>query len=214
MSEHIPHPIPPLPQFPRRSDAEIDAQADAWAESRPDPSAVWIFATGSLIWNPDFPYVERRRAAVEGWHRALCLYSIHYRGTCDRPGLVMGLAPGGHCEGCAYRINPARLNEAARSLWRREMGHGSYQLIKVRGRTDEGEIDCYSFTPCPDHPQCAFDLSLDVIEATVRSAVGERGPNIDYVLNTVAHLDEMGIHDPDLHGLAERLTGKQRKETA
>ncbi|WP_421884155.1 gamma-glutamylcyclotransferase [Pacificispira sp.] len=214
MSISSKHPIPPLPDFPRLAESEIDAQADEWARSCPAPSAVWIFATGSLIWNPEIPYVERRRAAIEGWHRALCLYSVHFRGTCERPGLVMGLAPGGHCEGCAFRIDPDRLEEAARILWRREMGHGSYRLIPLRAKTDQGEIDCYSFTPCPDHPQCAFDLPEDVIEETVRSASGERGPNIDYVLNTVTHLDELGIHDPALHRLAAKLTGATRKETA
>jgi cation transport protein ChaC len=40
----------------------------------------------------------------------------------------------------------------------------------------------------------------------VRSASGLSGNNIDYVLNTVSHLEEVGIHDVELMALAQRLT--------
>lgn len=206
MTKCMAHPIPPLPPCESLPDAEIDTAADAWAAAQPDPGAVWIFATGSLIWNPDFPFVEKIRARISGWHRALCLYSITYRGCTERPGLVMGLAPGGVCDGVAFRIDPDHLREAARSLWHREMGHGSYDLIELSAASDQGMITCHSFTPRVDHPQCAFGLSQDVVAETVRRASGLKGPNIDYVMNTVAHLDEMGIYDPYLHALAERIT--------
>ncbi len=199
------HPIPPLQCFPRIPDAELCAMADAWAAALPDPSNVWIFGTGSLIWNPDFAYIDRRRAAVQGWHRALCLYSVNYRGTPERPGLVMGLARGGSCEGCAFRIDPDHLIAAARSIWQREMGHSSYEIVELTARIDSGLIQCYSFAPVTGHPQCALGLSEDVITRTVLGAAGLRGSNIDYVMKTVEHLDELGIHDPDLHALAERL---------
>jgi cation transport protein ChaC len=39
----------------------------------------------------------------------------------------------------------------------------------------------------------------------VRSAVGGSGTNIDYVLNTVRHLEEAGIHDVELMALAAHL---------
>ncbi|HAE00987.1 MAG TPA: gamma-glutamylcyclotransferase [Rhodospirillaceae bacterium] len=199
------HPIPPLPDFDRAPDDTICERADAWIASMPDPQNVWIFGTASLIWNPDFPYCDRRRAAVQGWHRALCLFSTRYRGTREKPGLVMGLAPGGSCEGCAYRIDPDRLQEAARAIWLREMGNSSYEIIQLTAQTDIGEIQCYSFAPVSGHPQCAHGLPLEMIEATVLSACGQRGTNLEYVLKTVEHLDQLGIHDPDLHALAARL---------
>ena len=27
----------------------------------------WVFDHGSLIWRPDFPYLDARRAYIEGW---------------------------------------------------------------------------------------------------------------------------------------------------
>jgi cation transport protein ChaC len=203
------HPVPPLPDFDRATDEMICQRADAWIASLPDPQNVWIFGTASLIWNPEFAYCDRRRAAVSGWHRALCLYSVRYRGTREKPGLVMGLAPGGTCEGCAFKIDPNNLREAAHTLWLREMGNSSYEIIQVTAQTDIGQIDCYSFAPVSGHPQCAHGLPDEMIEATVRTAQGQRGTNMEYVLKTVEHLDQLGIHDPTLHALAERLTCQQ-----
>lgn len=205
MTDPAPHPIPPLGPIPSVSEARMRADAEAWAASLVDPANTWIFATGSLIWNPGFPHVESRKAKVSGWRRALCLYSITYRGTPERPGLVMGLAEGGECEGCAFRIDPDRLLEAVHSLWDREMSHDSYVIVSLEAETDQGTIPCFSFAPRDGHPQCAHGLAPRTIAETVRQASGERGTNIEYVLNTVDHLDEMGIHDPDLHALADIL---------
>ena len=83
------------------------------AETQPD---LWIFAYGSLMWRPDFDYAERHRADL-GYRRALCIYSHHYRGTPDRPGLVFGLDRGGSCIGVAFLIaseERARTLEAVR----------------------------------------------------------------------------------------------------
>ena len=51
----------------------------------------WVFAYGSLMWNPGFATPETQAARLHGWHRAFCIYSEHYRGTPKRPGLILGL---------------------------------------------------------------------------------------------------------------------------
>ena len=56
------------------------------------------------------------------------------------------------------------------------------------------------------HPQYAGRLSTEAQARLVRSAVGGSGTNIDYVLNTVRHLEEAGIHDAELMVLAAHLT--------
>jgi cation transport protein ChaC len=55
------------------------------------------------------------------------------------------------------------------------------------------------------HPQYAGRLSTETQAHLVRSAAGLSGTNIDYVLNTVRHLEEAGIHDAELMALVARL---------
>ena len=64
---------------------------------------LWVFAYGSLMWEPNFPCAEVRPALLRGYHRALCILSIRNRGTEERPGLVLGLNRGGSCAGRALR---------------------------------------------------------------------------------------------------------------
>jgi cation transport protein ChaC len=208
MRDADPHPIPPIDPIPALPPERIREEARAWVASLINPENTWIFGTGSLLWNPGFRFVERRKARVDGWRRALCLYSLTFRGTPERPGLVMGLAPGGCCEGSAFRLDPDHIDDAALALWEREMSHDSYLMVTLEAETDQGPVPCYSFTPRDGHPQCAHGLPPETIADVVRRASGLRGTNIEYVLNTVEHLDEMGIHDPDLHALADRLRDK------
>src|SRR5580692_7865027 len=67
----------------------------------------WVFGYGSLMWRPGFAFAERRAAIAHGRRRAFCIYSVHHRGTPERRGLVLGLAPGGATRGAAYRIAEA-----------------------------------------------------------------------------------------------------------
>ncbi len=85
------------------SEDERAASLDAFMKSRPTGS-VWVFAYGSLIWNPAMKIAERRVARVGGWHRTFCLSMAVGRGTPSLPGLALGLDHGGDCLGVAYRI--------------------------------------------------------------------------------------------------------------
>ena len=50
-------------------------------------------------------------------------------------------------------------------------------------------------------PQGAAEIQAQVIAR----AVGGRGPNTEYLYNTHSHLEELGIADPDLRWLAQRV---------
>lgn len=170
---------------------------------------LWVFAYGSLMWRPDFAFSERLPAALIGAHRSLCIYSFHHRGTPDRPGLVLGLDDGGACRGIAFRVAAERSGETLAYLRAREQVTDVYvestrrvSLLDGSGR----ECDALCFMADRGHPQYAGRLSLARQAELVRSAVGQAGSNIEYVLNTVRHLEEAGIHDVELAALAKRLT--------
>ena len=84
------------------------------------PEDLWIFAYGSLMWQPGFEFVERLPGRVLGAHRDLCVLSHIYRGTPERPGLVLGLDRGGICRGIAYRVAPAQRRSTMIYLRERE----------------------------------------------------------------------------------------------
>jgi cation transport protein ChaC len=172
---------------------------------------LWVFAYGSLMWQPGFAFSERAPAALIGAHRSLCIYSFHHRGTLEHPGLVLGLDEGGACRGIAFRVASGAEGETIAYLREREQVTDVYiesrapiTLLDGSGR----EYEALCFMADRGHPQYAGRLSLERQANLVRSATGLAGSNIDYVLNTVRHLEEVGIHDVELAGLAKRLTDR------
>jgi cation transport protein ChaC len=170
-------------------------------------AALWIFAYGSLMWRPDFLFEERRRARIFGFHRALCIYSHHYRGTPERPGLVLGLDRGGSCVGLGFRIAPEAAAATLAAVRRRELVTGVYEEITARLRLDDGRhCSAVTYVANPGHAQYAGRLPPEETLRLVRQGCGLSGPNLDYVRNTHRHLAELGIADRALALFAEEET--------
>ena len=165
---------------------------------------VWIFAYGSLMWDPDFPRTEAKSALLRGYHRSFCLDSYDYRGTRARPGLTLGLDRGGACWGIVLRLPPEALAEAVDRLWEREMtAPRVYDLRPLPVRTASGTRKAYAFTVRRDHPDYAGRLSLEAAARIIAGAAGRRGTCRDYLADTERHLAALGIADAPL----ERLVG-------
>jgi cation transport protein ChaC len=162
---------------------------------------LWVFGYGSLMWDPGFPFGESRVALLRGYHRAFCVYSHHYRGTPAHPGLVLGLKRGGSCRGRAFRVDRACESAVIDYLYRREMLTGVYRPAMLPAITAEGAITALAFVANPLHQQYAGSLSETAIIDRIRHARGTRGPCRDYLLNTVHHLEDIGIRDAALHRL-------------
>ncbi|MBM3502549.1 MAG: gamma-glutamylcyclotransferase [Alphaproteobacteria bacterium] len=170
---------------------------------------LWVFGYGSLMWNPGFPFITAAPARLRGYHRAFCLYSEHYRGTPERRGLVLGLDRGGSCHGRVFRVGPAAAETTLTYLIEREMfGHPVevYRLKWLPVALDERSVTAACFVVNRDHPHYAGKLRPERIAEIVRGAMGKSGTNRDYLANTIAHLDELGIRDPRLHRLAKLVT--------
>lgn len=173
-----------------------------------DRNALWVFGYGSLMWRPGFPFVTQSPARLEGAHRALCIYSIEHRGTRRNPGLVMGLDEGGMCEGVAFRVEPGAENDTITYLRQREQVTDVYLETYRQVALSNGSgqtVTALTFVTDPDHPQYAGKLDLEAQLRIVRTSRGQAGANIDYVLNTVEHLEALGTHDELLFALADRL---------
>lgn len=179
---------------------------------REEAADTWIFGYGSLMWNPGFRYAEARRARLTGYHRAFCIYSIHYRGTERRPGLVLGLDRGGACEGIAFRLAPETRAETLAYLRRRELIYGVYRealvALDLAHTTDEPQRSVRAMTYIAErgHPAYAGCLPLAREAQFIRRSAGRGGTNLDYLLSTRRHLLELGIREPRLERLVT-LTG-------
>ncbi len=165
----------------------------------------WFFAYGSLMWNPEFPYLRRETARLYGYHRRFCLWSVEYRGSLSQPGLVMGLDRGGSCVGQAFLICRNNASEIIRRLNEREMITGAYQSKLKQLKLQSGEqVSGVCLISRRDHPQYAPGLDSQTIIDIVRKARGKRGSNREYVINTARQMEQIGMLD---QGLAAISTG-------
>jgi cation transport protein ChaC len=174
------------------------------------PGDLWVFGYGSLMWRPGFEFIERVPARLIGEHRALCVYSFVHRGTPEKPGLVLGLDRGGACRGIVFRVKAGAEQETIAYLREREQVTAVYveAFRKVKLLDDSGRtVDALTYLVDRNHAQYAGALPLEEQLRLVRGGKGQSGANIDYVLNTLRHLQAEGVHDPRLAALAARLTG-------
>src|ERR1700675_2776239 len=113
---------------------QVDPMPAAIAALRAGIEPVWGFAYGSLMWNPEIAFAEARPGVLHGYHRSFCLYSYRYRGTPERPGLVLGLDRGGSCRGVVYRVPDDAVAATKTYLWARELDDYAYlpKLLTVR----------------------------------------------------------------------------------
>lgn len=167
-----------------------------------DGGGRWVFGYGSLMWRPGFPFLDRKPATLHGRRRAFCIYSVHHRGSPERPGLVLGLAPGGAVRGAAYRVSDPDWPEVYAYLMEREQPTETY-VEAWRDVTLSGgnRVRALVFLSDKAHPQWAGALSLERQAGLIRGAVGLSGRNEDYLRDLVAHLRDEGIRDPAMDRL-------------
>ncbi len=168
----------------------------------------WVFGYGSLTWRPGFDYAEQRPALMHGAHRSLCIFSVHHRGTHEKPGLVLGLDRGGSCWGTAYRVGGALRDEVIAYLRAREqvtmVYKEAWRRVLLEGCKDS-PVEAVCYVVDRTHAQYAGRLPIEEQARLVRQGVGVGGPNPDYVKNTVEHFDDIGIKDVQLRRLYAEL---------
>lgn len=177
------------------------------------PADTWVFGYGSLMWNPGFSYAEAHQARLTGYHRAFCVYSIHYRGNERRPGLVLGLDRGGVCDGIAFRLAPETAAATLAYLRERELIYGVYRQALVPVELahdahplgDRRSVRAIAYLAERAHPAYAGSLPLVRVAHMIRGAAGRAGTNLDYVLSTRRHLVSLGIREPQIDRIVTLL---------
>lgn len=158
---------------------------------------LWVFGYGSLMWRPGFAYVERVPARLNGYHRDFCVWSHRYRGTPEKPGLVLGLDRGGSCRGIVYRVAAADREPVLAYLQEREMVTGVYtpRFVSVTALGSDRRAAAQAYIVDRSHAQYAAGLSVEERAALIIQGNGTAGPCRDYLANTVGHLRELGMPD-------------------
>lgn len=169
---------------------------------------MWVFGYGSLLWNPGFEVAEQVVATLPGYARSFCMRSIHHRGTEDHPGLVLALdeEPAHACEGVALAVKPGTEAQTLVYLRERELISSAYLERELPvDLTDGRRVTALVYVINPGHIQYCGGLPLEEQANIIASAVGGMGPNTEYLYNTAQHLVEIGLHDPDLEWLSQRV---------
>jgi glutathione-specific gamma-glutamylcyclotransferase len=177
--------------------------------------ADWVFAYGSLIWNPEIDFELAHLGRIYGFHRDFCVRSTKYRGTPEAPGVVLGLDQGGSCLGLAYKLHPHDKVEAIKALYRREMINDIYRPIivdvylhsrldKTNGVAPPAKVKALTFA-ANRSSDAYLTLSEEQLLERLRACNGERGPNREYAVNTWQALKEHGCEDERLRRLAQHL---------
>ena len=204
MSDRLPTPLrarPPLSAEERRlSLSRALAQA-------PAAGAIWIFAYGSLMWDPCFAFDAKTTATLVGYRRAFNFWTVQTRGTPESPGLGLGLEAGGQCQGVAYRLSDSRCDADLEAIWDREMFNGVYEPHWLPLQTAGGMRHALCFMTNPAHEQYAGMLAPARAAEFIARACGTKGSCRDYLAQAVEALARHGVSDPLLNELLALVDG-------
>lgn len=163
---------------------------------------LWVFAYGSLIWDPAFRFAEVRRVHAPAFSRRFILKDIYgARGTPEAPGLMAALDHGAGCDGLAFRIAHHHIEEETEILWRREGIAPAYTPTFIDVAHAEGTLSALTFLA--DHEALVIDAGMTRAEQIryLATGTGFMGTSMQYLSNIAAHFTALGIEDADVTDL-------------
>ncbi len=177
---------------------------------------LWVFAYGSLMWDPALDFAEVRRARLQGYARRMILVDARGgRGTAEAPGLMAALDedpafggpgdPATSCEGLVFRIPAEAVDRETEILWRREIVGPAYIPRFVDAHLDQSSVKALTFVADHAVPDIQPELSRADQVRLIATGAGFLGSSRDYLANIVRHFEAMGIHDPDCASLFEEV---------
>lgn len=170
------------------------------------PAEWWVFAYGSLLWDPCFEYDACRRAMLPGYVRTFAMWTVHARGTPETPGLGLCLARSEQaCPGLIYRIPPESLAPALDALWEREMMTGIYMPNWQSVDTERGQVSALVFVTNERHPQFAGPLTVQAQALFISQASGVFGSCFAYFRNTIEALKAQNLYTGEFDALEAEI---------
>jgi cation transport protein ChaC len=189
----------PEPGWTPLSETELDCLVDLiQGEAGVEP--IWVFAYGSLIWNPEFNVTGRMRATAYGWHRSFSLKIERWRATSEQPGLMMALERGGRCDGMVLRLSNENRRNDLRALVAREIKYREVaDMVRwIHVHTPEGAMTALTFWASTRRSGLTKPLPTETTAALIAKACGQGGSCAQYLRNTIVDLEAEGIRDRNL----------------
>ncbi|NKB54547.1 MAG: gamma-glutamylcyclotransferase [Rhizobiaceae bacterium] len=184
------------------ADEVREAMRAAFMKSREHAGDLWVFAYGSLMWDPAVRFDEVRRAMISSHSRLFILKDIHGgRGTAESPGLMAALDVGPGCEGLVFRIAENLVEPETHILWKREQAGPFYKPRFVDATTSQGSVTALTFVANHDSEAIDAGLTRDEQIRFLAEGSGFLGSSLDYLRNIKTHFDALGIHDEEVSGL-------------
>jgi cation transport protein ChaC len=190
-----------FPHSDRPDQSPCAPNREALLANWPPSQDLWIFGYASLIWRPEFEILEKHPTKVQGWHRALKMWSRLNRGTPECPGLVFALLSGGSCQGLVFRTPARQVRQTIEQLWLREMPNSVYTTRWLQCPTPQGPVNALAFTLPRSSPSYTGNLSPEQYQHIFQNATGRYGTTLDYAKETFHSLKQQGIHDKALEAL-------------
>lgn len=157
---------------------------------------LWVFAYGSLMWDPALRFAEVRRARAPGHARRFILKDIlGGRGNPDSPGLMAALDNGSGCDGLLFRIPVDILDVETEVLWRREYFTPGYIPSFITASTDDADVRALAFVADHEAEHICGDITRDEQVACLANGRGILGTSIEYLENICSHFEILGIED-------------------
>jgi cation transport protein ChaC len=195
----------------RHPDLESWAYPDAQREAiraevlRGHAGDLWIFAYGSLMWDPALRFAEVRRARADGHARRFILLDDFGRGTQAAPGLMAVLDAGEGCEGLAFRISAEDVEVETEILFRREVIGPAYIPAFIPVEIAGSRTPALTFLADHSVPDIRGDITRSDQVRYIATGSGFLGTSRDYLANIVDHFAHLGIEDDHCTGLLREV---------